>query len=193
MGNTISPFEYVSILISIILGLGITQMLASLSDLLYDLKKVRFYWPHLLWVVFILFLHIQEWFSAYKLKDKAQWLLPELFFVLLYPISLYATAKMLLPTNEREEKRDMKAFYYSQYQVIFIITAFSIVLSIISNVFLMDYTWLEQIPIIIFLGMMLTFGIRRTENEWIHRIIALLIFLGALLSTILVPEEWVIQ
>ena len=33
--NQISPFEYVSILIYIILGLGITQILSSFSDLLY--------------------------------------------------------------------------------------------------------------------------------------------------------------
>ncbi len=56
--NQISPFEYISILVSIILGLGITQILSAFTDLLYNYKKVKFYWPQLLWVLFILFLQI---------------------------------------------------------------------------------------------------------------------------------------
>ena len=51
--SNINPFEYVSILISIILGLGITQILSAFTDLLYDYKKVKFYWPHLLWIGFL--------------------------------------------------------------------------------------------------------------------------------------------
>ena len=101
--NQISPFEYVSILVSIILGLGITQILSSFSDLLYNHKKVKFYLPHSIWVIFVLFLHIQDWFVTYQLKDKMIWELPELVFILLYPIMLFMAAKMLIPTNNDEE------------------------------------------------------------------------------------------
>ena len=108
LSNQINPFEYVSILVSIILGLGITQILSSFSDLLYHYKTVKFYWPHTTWILFILFLHIQDWFITYQLKDKTVWRLPELLFILLYPVTLFMTAKMLLPTNENEEKANIK-------------------------------------------------------------------------------------
>lgn len=49
--NQISAFEYVSILVSIILGLGITQIISSFTDLLYHYKEIKFYWPHTLWVL----------------------------------------------------------------------------------------------------------------------------------------------
>ena len=38
MVSAISPFEYVTILVSIILGLGITKILSSLAELLYDFR-----------------------------------------------------------------------------------------------------------------------------------------------------------
>ncbi len=127
--NAISPFEYASILISIILGLGITQILSSFSDLLYDLKKVKFYFPHLVWIVFVLFLHIQEWFVIYELRNKVLWTLPQLSFVLLYPITLFTTSKMLLPTNYDEERYDLKAFFFSQFPIISKLIGICIILS----------------------------------------------------------------
>ncbi len=57
----ISAFEYVTVLISIILGLGITQILTGIADLFQKSDRVKFYWPHILWVLFVLILHIQEW------------------------------------------------------------------------------------------------------------------------------------
>lgn len=120
LNNPINPFEYVSMLISLILGLGITQLLSALTDLLYHYNKVKFYWPHSLWIVFIIFLHIQDWFITFQLKDKWVWNLPELFFVLLYPVALFAVAKLLLPTNESEEKNNMKVFYKNRFRLSFL-------------------------------------------------------------------------
>lgn len=192
-GNQISAFEYVSILISIILGLGITQILSALSDLLYHIKSVKFYWPHTLWIVFIMFLHIQDWFVTYQLKDKSAWYLLELLFVLLYPISLFAAAKLLLPTNESEEKTNMKLFYKNQFPVIFFIVAISISLSILFNVFLLKKSILEQVPLLLFLGAVLFISLKKIENEWVHKALSLLIFAGSMISVIIEKEVWVIK
>lgn len=191
--NPISPFEYVSILVSIILGLGITQILSAFSDLLYNYRKVRFYWPHTFWIVFILFLHIQDWFITYQLKDKPVWHLRELFFILLYPVSLFCVAKMLLPTNEREERNDMKLFYKSQYPLIFIIVAISIFISILFNyIFLME-SLLQQIPLLIFLSVMLYTALKKVENEMLHKAIAITIISASLVSVILEENVWIIK
>lgn len=191
--NQISPFEYVSILVSIILGLGITQILSAFSDLLYHYKKVKFYWPHTLWIIFILFLHIQDWFITYQLKDKPVWHLPELFFILLYPISLFCVAKMLLPTNEREERNDMRLFYKSQYPLIFIIVGVSIFISILFNYFFLMEKVLQQAPLMIFLVVMLYSAIKKTENEILHRAIAISIISASLVSVILEENVWIIK
>jgi len=69
----ISSFEYVTVLISIVLGLGITQILTGIARLIQKRDKLIIYWPHLLWILFILFLHVQEWWVMYELKTMMQW------------------------------------------------------------------------------------------------------------------------
>lgn len=191
--NQISPFEYVSILVSIILGLGITQILASLTDLLYDYKKVKFYWPQICWVIFILFLHIQDWFITYELKEKPVWHLPELFFILLYPISLFCVAKMLFPGNEKEERFDMKMFYKNHFPLIFIMVAISISISILFNIFFLNVALLTQIPLLLFLVVMIYASIKNTNSEIFHKALAVAVISGSLLSVVLNENGWTIK
>jgi hypothetical protein len=191
--NQISAFEYVSILISIILGLGITQILSSFSDLLYHFKKIKFYYPHSIWIGFVLFLHIQDWFVTYQLKDKMVWRLPELLFILLYPISLFIAAKMLLPTNDDEERFDMKIFYQSQFPMIFSVISVSILLSLLFNLLFLNKTFIQQIPLLIFLITMIFIAYYKIQHELTHKFLALIILLASILSIILEEDVWIIK
>lgn len=191
--NQISPFEYVSILVSIILGLGMTQILSSFSDLLYHYKKVKFYWVHSIWLVFVLFLHVQDWFVTYQLKDRTIWHLPELVFVLLYPITLFIAAKMLLPTNDEEEKQDMKKFYNSQFPMIFSIIAISIFLSVLFNLFFLKKDLWQQTPLLLFFVVILLLVRKKTANELIHQALAIILLAAAVLSVVLEEDVWIIK
>ena len=42
-------FSYLSVLLSIILGLAITQLLQGVGRLLQERQRVRIYWPVLVW------------------------------------------------------------------------------------------------------------------------------------------------
>ena len=191
--NQISPFEYVSILVSIILGLGITQLLSSFADLLYNYKKVKFYLPHTIWIFFLLFLHIQDWFITYQLKDNAVWYLPELSFILLYPIALFIIAKLILPTNHLEESESMKTFYFTQYPVIFLVMSCAIIISIALNMFLLKKNITEELPIFIFLITLLSVIGFKITKPIVHQTLAILVLLGTLLSVILDYNQWVIK
>lgn len=191
--NPINPFEYVSILISIILGLGITQLLSAFSDLLYHYRKVKFYWPHTIWLVFILFLNIQDWFITFKLKDKMEWNLPALLFVLLYPIALFVITKMILPTNESEERYNMRSFYFSQYNITFLMMAVSALLSLLFNVFLLNKNYIEQLPVVMLFIAMLLISYKKINSEMVHQIVAITIGMGALISVIVAQKDWVIK
>jgi peptidoglycan/LPS O-acetylase OafA/YrhL len=191
--NQISAFEYVSILVSIILGLGITQILSSLADLLYHHHKVKLYWPHVIWVVFIFFLHVQDWFITYQLKDLPEWNIPQLMFVLAYPILLFTCAKMLLPTNESEESYDMRKFYESQYRVIFTLVGLSVILSILFNIYILKRPPAEQAVLILFLLVLTGFITRLLHKESMHRALALVLLLAMIISVILEKDNWVIR
>ena len=193
LSSQIGPFEYVSILISIILGLGITQLLSSYSDLLYNYKKVKFYWPHTLWILFILFLHIQDWFITYQLRNKPAWYLGELMFVLLYPITLFIISKMLVPNNANEEKLNMKMFYESQFSIIFFLVCISALISVLFNVILLDKSLMEQGLMLFLIAVLGYISYFKFQNNTVHKIIALLISVSSILSIIIEEEVWIIK
>jgi len=191
--NQISPFEYISILVSIIIGLGITQILSAFTDLLYHYKKIKFYWPHSIWIIFILFLQIQDWFVFYQLEAIKVWTLPQLVFVISYPITLFICAKMLLPTNDSEEKSDMKKFYFSQFRIIFIFIAISIVLSISFNLFLLNRPYYEQIILIVFLAFTLYLILSNKSNQVLHKTLAFLVLVASIFILFIERDYWIVK
>ncbi|MBI5373506.1 MAG: hypothetical protein HZA79_15890 [Sphingobacteriales bacterium] len=191
--NPISAFEYSTILVSIILGLGITHLLSAFTDLLYNHRQVRFYWPQGIWVLFILFLHIQDWFITYQLKNKTVWTFTEMVFVLLYPISLFVIAKLLLPSNEQEEKKDMKQYYMSQYPVLFLLMSCSIFLSVLFNLQLLQQSLAAQVPLVVFFLVMLFVAVKKIHHPLLHKLIAAGLSVATVISVLLEKENWVIN
>jgi hypothetical protein len=43
----VQVFDYLSVIVSVITGLGMTLVLSAIADLLHARKRVRFYWVSL--------------------------------------------------------------------------------------------------------------------------------------------------
>src|SRR6186713_233849 len=93
-----SPFEYVIVLISIILGLGITTILTGVAEIIKQTSLKNLFAPYIIWVALVFVVHLQEWWVAYELKTVQVWTLHMLLFILLPPINLYIMAHLLFPT-----------------------------------------------------------------------------------------------
>jgi hypothetical protein len=52
-------FSYLSVLISIILGLAVTQVLQGFRGLMLARSRVRAYWPSMVWAVALLLIDVQ--------------------------------------------------------------------------------------------------------------------------------------
>lgn len=193
MTNQISAFEYVSILVSIILGLGITQILSVLADLAYDTPRVKLYFPHTVWILFLLFLHIQDWFITYQLKDMPVWYLPELFFILAYPVVLYVLAKVIMPQADDLDRRNLKTYYYRRYPTIFGLMCWAVLLSIAFNAYLLKLSLLDQWPLAVFLALLLGLMRFKTQKEAVHIAFASLLILGVCAAIWLERYNWVIR
>jgi hypothetical protein len=128
-----TPFEYVTVLISIILGMGITQIITGVADLVNHWNRVRIYWPHLLLIVLVFFLQIQEWWDTYELRKFESLRLPTFLFVLFYPINLFILARILFPLVQPEGDIDLSAFYRSNYRKFFWWASVLPVLSMLNN------------------------------------------------------------
>src|SRR5882757_5898741 len=175
----ISAFEYITVFISIILGLGVTQILTGIADLVHQNERVKIYWPHILWIFLVLILHVQEWWVTFELRKVDQWRLPLFLFVLLYPVVLFILARLLFPFGFNEGTIDLKKFYFENYRRIFLFGAILAFLSIIDNLLLRDYAAqdiIAQSTVLVLLSLM---AIVKNSKAWLHKsvVIFMLLFL----------------
>jgi hypothetical protein len=187
-----TPFEYVTVLISIILGLGITQIVSGVADLIHHHKQVKLYWPHVLWLVLVFFLHVQEWWQIYELKAYDTWHLPVFLFVILYPIALFILARILFPTL-KDEFVDLKAFYFTNFRKFFSFIIIISVLAILENIFIHNRNIEEQL---IPLGLLISSTIILTKNiqqEWVHRTFVIILIAIMLISFAVTWNEWLLM
>ena len=112
-------FNYLSVLLSIIIGLGMTQILTAAGGLIRYRARVRFYWPSLLWALTVLAIYVQMWWSTFGLRTLHNWTFASFSLVLLEPICFYLMAALVLPEGIEATGVDMREHYFEQHQWLF--------------------------------------------------------------------------
>ncbi len=190
----ISAFEYVTVLISIILGLGITQILTGIADLVHQSKRVKIYGPHLLWVLIVLVLHVQEWWVTFDLRTFAPWRLPIFLFVMIYPIILFILARLLFPFGIQEGFIDLKEFYYENYKKIFLFGIVLSVLALLDSILIREEMKMDELlPKLVVPGVLLIVCLKRKLPEWAHYIISIGFLMALTLTIIIQWNEWLLS
>jgi hypothetical protein len=115
----VDAFSYLSVLLSIILGLAITQILQGYRGLLLARGRVTFYAPTMVWTVLLLFITAQAWWSSFGLARHRNWTFPQFSAVLLQMVLLYMMCGLVLPDIPREEAVDLKAHFYREHRPFF--------------------------------------------------------------------------
>ena len=180
-----TPFEYVSVLISIILGLGITLVLTGIAEMIKRWKNITHFWPYLIWIALVFVLHLQEWWICYDLKSVTSWSLPSFLFVVSYPILLFIMANLIFPTDWSKEGLDIREFYFSSYTKFFVCMILLIIISIIQNVLLAGYHIEDQVGLFILLLVFSVLLIKPTRNVIVHSSIALIMLAVTLITLFL--------
>lgn len=123
-------FNYLSVLISIVLGLGITQLLTGLSQILQNPSKESFYAPSFVWFFVLLIAHVQTWWTLFGLRNIESWNFAQFFIVLLQPIGLYLLSTLVLPL---QQKCTLKEFYFQNRSWFYAILAACLLFSLLRD------------------------------------------------------------
>ncbi|UCD38013.1 MAG: hypothetical protein JSW54_00560 [Fidelibacterota bacterium] len=116
-----SLFEFIMVLTSILIGLGIAELLNGVVRTIRTDFKERYYVPQILWAVF-LFLHlITLWWSRWDLRDTMQWNFFQLLLSLTAPVLIFILVSLLFAENVHAR------VHYFKHRVIFF-TLLSLVL-----------------------------------------------------------------
>ena len=187
-----TPFEYITVLISIILGLGITQIMTGVADLVHQWDKVKLYWPHTLWVALVFIMHVQEWWVTYDLKQAFDtWRLPTFLFFTLYPVNLFILARILFPSVPAEGSIDLKIFYFANFRKFLLMFMILIVLSVISNVIVNGFTS-DQLLLAALFVITGWIAIRNLRHERLHKILVVGLLLVLIVSIVINWDTWLI-
>lgn len=105
-------FSYLSVLLSIILGLSVTQLLQGLSGIIQNRSRVRIYGPAVTWTVLLLLIDAQAWWAMFGLRLRPSWTFLDFIVVLLETIFLYLLAALVLPSFNTEGPIDLRENYF---------------------------------------------------------------------------------
>ena len=104
-------FEYIGVLISVIMGFGITHLATGATKLIQHRDEVKFYWPHMLWTANILLLILLIWWGMFSWSDHNNWFAFEYLFITLYAIVAFFLASMLYPWDMAKDI-DVREYFF---------------------------------------------------------------------------------
>jgi hypothetical protein len=115
----VSTVEYLSVLVSIVVGLGISHVLSGVGNLLVDRLRVRFWWVWGVGVLMVFLAHVQFWWGTFSVGTAVSANFFAFLFFLLTPIALYLAAVVLLPTFEGDGEIDLRAHFLANHRWFF--------------------------------------------------------------------------
>jgi len=179
-------FGYLSVLITIILGLGITQLVTGLGRLIVSRERVRLYWPTVAWVALLLTFHILTWWTMFGLRNYRAWNFLAFLIVLLQPIVLYLLAALILPDITAASPIDLKTSYYENVRWFFSLLVLLFWVSLLKDLAL--YGRLPEKTNLAAHVIFMALGIAAigTQREWYHKLLipVSVVLIGAYIATL---------
>ena len=129
-------FSYLSVLLSIILGLGLTQLLTATGRLIRHRDRVRVHWLPVLWAALLLLIYVQVWWSMYGLRLHRDWTFLAFSAVLAQTATLYVMAAVALPEQVDEPCTDLGVYFDRHHRWFFAFFLATLVVSVVKDLIL---------------------------------------------------------
>ena len=109
-----TPFEHLTVLISIVIGMGVAHLLNTVHELVQERARVKVYWLSVIWLVLIFVALIEWWWAVFALRTAVKWNFFYFLFLLMSPVTLYLAAAFVLPDDSERghDVIDLRRYYY---------------------------------------------------------------------------------
>jgi hypothetical protein len=111
-------FEYISTLLSIIIGVGITHLLIGVSRFIYNPRGVKVYWIHLVWTFSVFTNLIWYWWFEFGFSTVTEWTFQMYFFIIIYAVLLFLLSVINIPFHFPQ---NFKEYFYSSKNWFFVV------------------------------------------------------------------------
>lgn len=135
-------FSYLSVLISIILGLAITQVLQGYRALLLARGRIHADPTPLIWSGLILLFAAQAWWASFDLTERRNWDFLDFAVILLQMGLLYMLAALVLPDVPSEQPVDL-AGHFERHRAAF----FAFLIAMLASSILKEAVLEHRLPV----------------------------------------------
>jgi hypothetical protein len=129
-------FSYLSVLLSIVLGLAVTQLLSGFAALVHARRRVAFYWPVPVQMAATLLVTVQVWWAMFGMRGVQHWTFAGFLLLLAQAISVYLMAAFITPEVDGDGPIDLREAYFREARWFFGSILAALAISLAKNVML---------------------------------------------------------
>jgi hypothetical protein len=182
-----AAFEYLSVLISIILALGMTRVLGGVGEMLQARSRRRIYWVHAIWIFNVFIYLVIAWWIFYRWRNQQTWTFFLFVFVLVSPTILYLASLLLFPRESDVNLAiDYKTHYYANHRAFFILFALFAPVDIVDSLLKGVPHFLDLGPQYIVINVLYCAGLITaaiTRNERYHQFYAIFFLVQTIVNS----------
>ena len=172
-------FEFVMVLVSILIGLGLAELLSGVTRLLRSRPRAKIYWPHLCWVVTGFSSAVLIWWGRWELNTATEWGVAHLLLDLTNPVLLFLLAGLLFP--EKLAGIDLRDHYYEQGPVFLRIASLVFLAGLAHEVLYEGQPWISPQTFSQVGGFLLTQVVAVSKAKLFHEVTAVVVVVGVLI------------
>jgi hypothetical protein len=125
-------YLHVRVLVSLVLGLGLTRLLTGVSRFIQHPGRQKIYAVHLVWVVTLILTMMNFWWWEFALI-RAHWNFALFAFVLFYAFLFFLLACLLFP-EDMSDYKGFEDYFFSRRRWFFGLLALTLVVDFVDTV-----------------------------------------------------------
>jgi len=168
-------FDYLSVFLSIVLGLGVANLLTGLAGIVRHRARITMFWPLPVGLVTLFLIHVQTWWMMYGMRLKTDWTFGEFLMVLGQPVLLFVMTVLIVPQFAEGRSTDLRAEFYRD-KVWFFACLIAILLLSLTRDFVMSGRLPSPANLVAHGAFLAVSGLAiATTNDRVHPLIAALL------------------
>jgi len=122
-----SLFEFLMVLLSIIIGLGLAEILRGIARHIRNRESASGYWVHAVVVCLVFVALLQQWWEIWGLQNYSGWSFLGLLMMLTGPIGLFLISYLLFPHPVKGA--NYREYYYGPMRPVWWIAVLTVTLA----------------------------------------------------------------
>ncbi|HTA39576.1 MAG TPA: hypothetical protein VK760_10880 [Candidatus Acidoferrales bacterium] len=127
-------FDYLIVLVSIVIGLAMTNVLTRLALAMQARERVNFYWPPVAWSLWIFFICVQHWWAQWTWQFAGAPTFGLFCLQLTTPVLLFLLSALALPDREEDGFLNLENWYFRNRKWFFGLLFFVPLVSILEEI-----------------------------------------------------------